>query len=1014
MGVNPRTGEKVQINGRQRPEVLGRLAAEEGRQLARSALSARNVLLKNVRRVAAAALRCVLSRHFKVRERMFVYREVPCSSPSTPPIGSSSSSRPAAGRCPPRRRRGRSSPSRARRRRSPGRCSTTSSPVTRVSPGAARSVGLAAPPGADVLLEHAHFVVVDLETTGLSPRTSRICEIGAQRVRALELEDAFETLVDPGVPLPPAIASLTGIEPRALRGAPRAELAVRQLARVRRGRRARRAQRALRPRLPRPSRSTRLTGRRIAAPVVDTVWLARRLLGERTRRVGLAALAHFFGVSTEPCHRALPDARATAEILLVLIGLAQERGARTRRRSRRACGAARPAAPRQALARRGRADDARASTCSAGRRDMALYVGRARELRARLRSYFAGGRQRPAVEAALGALERVEWRETGSELEAALEELRLLRELRPPGQRARHAARPARLPPASRQPLERHDRADARRAAHRRRARAARRPGARRSRLGRRRGRRRAPRGRDSAGSRVSSASRTPRGSATDSRRSRRSSPRSASSSELRSLRACVVVPAGGPGSSGRMRSRADASRRERLAPVRRGCVRRGRDAARRGARAVARSQAPEDVDELRLVASFLRRPPPELRVAALDARGDCRAGAGATLGRVTSEAAGGRHATVRGPRSPRPSSASDRSSSSGSTRSSTCCRSSFGARRAGGRAAAARAVERFCKGIVDAVAPYVVAVKPQVAFFEALGSDGWRALETVSRYAREAGLLVIADGKRGDIGSTARAYATAFLEPRDAEPPLADALTVSPYLGRDSLDPFLAACRRDGAGLFLLVRTSNAGAAELQDAILSDGRPVWRHVADLVDEWGEDLVGARGLSSVGAVVGATVPRIVGDARRAMPRAIILLPGVGAQGATPADVARAFTSGPCERARERLAIGDLRLPRRPGRGLARRRGRRGRAARERRLVGRRMVGVRPRRLLFGGVKRWGSSPRWLPPSGSWGRRTRPLPSCRRPRTSCRARSTAARSPRARPTPRGRWRASRSS
>jgi orotidine-5'-phosphate decarboxylase len=214
------------------------------------------------------------------------------------------------------------------------------------------------------------------------------------------------------------------------------------------------------------------------------------------------------------------------------------------------------------------------------------------------------------------------------------------------------------------------------------------------------------------------------------------------------------------------------------------------------------------------------------------------------------------------------------------------------------GRAAAAAAVERFCAGIVDAIAPYVVAVKPQSAFFEALGSEGWQAFEQVSAYAREAGLLVIADAKRGDVGSTSRAYAAAFLEPRDGGPPLADALTVSPYLGRDSLDPFFAACRRDGAGLFLLVRTSNPGAAELQDAVLSDGRPLWRQVAELVAGWGEDLVGACGLSSVGAVVGATVPRIVGEARREMPRAIILLPGVGAQGAQPADVARAFTSGP--------------------------------------------------------------------------------------------------------------------
>ena len=214
------------------------------------------------------------------------------------------------------------------------------------------------------------------------------------------------------------------------------------------------------------------------------------------------------------------------------------------------------------------------------------------------------------------------------------------------------------------------------------------------------------------------------------------------------------------------------------------------------------------------------------------------------------------------------------------------------------GRAAAAAALERFCKGIVDAVAPYVAAVKPQVAFFEALGSDGWQALEGVTRYASEAGLLVIADGKRGDIGSTARAYAAAFLEPRGSEPPLADALTVNPYLGTDSMDPFLSACRNHGAGLFCLVRTSNAGGRDIQDATLSDGTPLWRHVAGLVDEWGTDFVGERGMSSVGAVVGATVPRLMGDARRAMPQAIILLPGVGAQGATPADVARAFTSGP--------------------------------------------------------------------------------------------------------------------
>jgi orotidine-5'-phosphate decarboxylase len=200
----------------------------------------------------------------------------------------------------------------------------------------------------------------------------------------------------------------------------------------------------------------------------------------------------------------------------------------------------------------------------------------------------------------------------------------------------------------------------------------------------------------------------------------------------------------------------------------------------------------------------------------------------------------------------------------------------------------AAQAVERFCRGIVDAVAPYAVGVKPQLAFFEALGAEGLRALEEVCSYARSAGLIVVADGKRGDIGSTARAYAEAYLEPNERRAPL----------GRDSLNPFLAACRRDGAGIFCLVKTSNAGGADVQDLVLLDERPVWHHVALLVAELGEEFVGARGLSSVGAIVGATHPRAVGEARRLCPQAILLLPGVGAQGATPADVARAFVSGP--------------------------------------------------------------------------------------------------------------------
>jgi len=213
-------------------------------------------------------------------------------------------------------------------------------------------------------------------------------------------------------------------------------------------------------------------------------------------------------------------------------------------------------------------------------------------------------------------------------------------------------------------------------------------------------------------------------------------------------------------------------------------------------------------------------------------------------------------------------------------------------------RAAAADGCARFCRGIIDAVAPYVVGVKPQLAFFEALGADGIRAFEEACTYARAAGLIVLADAKRGDIGSTARAYATAYVEPRGEEPPIADAMTVNVYLGRDSLEPYLAACRRHGAGMFCVLKTSNEGGADVQDLALSDGRPLWQHVARYVHELGVELLGARGLSSVGAVLGATHPRAVGEARRLMPQAVFLLPGVGAQGGSPADLARAFTSGP--------------------------------------------------------------------------------------------------------------------
>jgi orotidine-5'-phosphate decarboxylase len=196
--------------------------------------------------------------------------------------------------------------------------------------------------------------------------------------------------------------------------------------------------------------------------------------------------------------------------------------------------------------------------------------------------------------------------------------------------------------------------------------------------------------------------------------------------------------------------------------------------------------------------------------------------------------------------------------------------------------------VLEFCRGVVDAVADVAVAVKPQTAFFEAQGAEGWSALVDICRYARDAGLLVIADAKRGDVPSTARAYASAFA-------PLADAVTVNPYLGYDSLEPFLAC---EGLGVLVVLKTSNPGSADLQDLPLADGRPFWEHVATLVDRWGEDFVGASGLSSVGAIVGATHPELLETARSLLPRAILLLPGVGAQGGRLDDLSAAFAAGP--------------------------------------------------------------------------------------------------------------------
>jgi DNA polymerase III subunit epsilon len=487
------------------------------------------------------------------------------------------------------------------------------------------SVGLAAPPGASLAVESARYVVVDLETTGLRPGSASICEIGAVAVEGLEPGATFETLVNPRRPLPPAIAALTGIEPASLRTAPPVELAVRRFLdfagdAVLVAHNARFDLGFL------DVEVERLTGRRLAAPVVDTVWLARRLLEGRIRRVGLASLAHFFGTSVSPCHRALADAQATAEVLVQLVGLAQERGTGTvaelvelsaprarRLAAKRSLVAGAPPQPGVYLFH--------------GRDGQVLYVGRARDLRARLRSYFRTERQRPAVEAALAALDRVEWRVLGSELEAALEELRLLRELRPPanarGTRPdRHvylrrrgrgwivssaagAAGGVTLGPIGSRTLARRavraldgfDGDDVRAALPPLRARLR----------------------RLAADLRFEDAARL---------RDRLAALEQVAGTlaeleRLRALEVCVLVPALRPGfqraffvSGGRV----VAARTLLPGAAGRAEVEAGLAQARLAhATPAAPAEGPEDADELRLVGSFLRRPPPELRVVPLE-----------------------------------------------------------------------------------------------------------------------------------------------------------------------------------------------------------------------------------------------------------------------------------------------------------------------------------------------------------------------------------------------------------
>jgi orotidine-5'-phosphate decarboxylase len=213
----------------------------------------------------------------------------------------------------------------------------------------------------------------------------------------------------------------------------------------------------------------------------------------------------------------------------------------------------------------------------------------------------------------------------------------------------------------------------------------------------------------------------------------------------------------------------------------------------------------------------------------------------------------------------------------------------------------AGRAVAAHCRLVLDATADQCVAVKPQVACFERLGAAGWGALGEVVADAQARGLLVIADAKRGDIDVTAKAYAQAYFSgtptPFGLVPGLGvDAMTANPLLGSDSLQPLIAAARECGGGLLVLVRTSNPGAADLQDRELRDGGTVSGRLAELVRALGE--TGSSGIADVGAVTGATAPQLLESLRAAMPTAPFLLPGVGAQGGRVQDLAPAFAPGP--------------------------------------------------------------------------------------------------------------------
>ncbi|MBR3720906.1 MAG: orotidine-5'-phosphate decarboxylase [Clostridia bacterium] len=210
-----------------------------------------------------------------------------------------------------------------------------------------------------------------------------------------------------------------------------------------------------------------------------------------------------------------------------------------------------------------------------------------------------------------------------------------------------------------------------------------------------------------------------------------------------------------------------------------------------------------------------------------------------------------------------------------------------------------ADAIIEYNKALIDATFDIIPAVKPQIAFYEMFGVPGMRAFEETCKYAKERGMVVIVDAKRGDIGSTAQGYSNAFLGKTkigDIEQSIFDAdfLTVNPYMGTDCVKPFVEDCKKYNKGLFILVKTSNPSSGELQDIKLENGEEVYASVAGLVEKWGEELRGEYGYSSIAAVVGATYPEQLEAIRNMAPHTFFLIPGYGAQGGKAEDIALGF------------------------------------------------------------------------------------------------------------------------